>query len=412
MRAQKLDVQIGSPDQGAALPAAALLQPAVDMEPVTGELRIDIFNAMEPLEADWRALESDDLCSLHQSYDWCAAWTKTHGHPLAILRGARGEETLFILPMEIVGGRMGRIARFVAADHSNINTGLFSAEFLKTAASLPPTELKMRIVDALRGMADLVLLEKLALTWRGRESPLSALPAIENQNHAFQLPFLENFEATLRQVNAKSRRKKFRVQSKRLEAIGGYEHVIATADEQHALLDVFFRQKAVRFKALGLPDVFDEPKERSFFHLLLDADRRNDDYMPLGLHALRLKGEHAGSIAAVAALSRKGGHVICQFASIDQTVVPDTSPGEFLFWLIISHLHQEGVALFDFGIGDQLYKRSWCPVETVHHDVILPISPRGHLAALAQRTTTRAKILIKKNPRIYSFIQRLRASGR
>lgn len=412
MRAQKLEFQIGPHDQKAALPAAARLQRAVNIEPATGELRIDLFNSMEPLEADWRALESDELCSLHQSFDWCAVWTKAHGHPLAILRGARDEKTIFILPLEIVGGRMGRIARFIATEHSNINTGLFANEFLKTAASLPPTELKTRIVDALKGTADLVLLEKLALNWRGRESPLSALPTIENQNHAFQLPFLENFEATLKQVNAKGRRKKFRVQSRRLEAIGGYEHVIAAADEQHALLDIFFRQKAVRFKALGLPDVFDEPKERAFFHLLLDADRRNDHYMPLGLHALRLKGEHAGSIAAIAALSRKGGHVICQFASFDQTLVPDTSPGEFLFWLIISHLHQEGVALFDFGIGDQLYKRSWCPVETVHHDVILPISPRGHLVAMARRATTRAKILIKKNPRIYSFIQRLRASGR
>ncbi|MEZ2129233.1 MULTISPECIES: GNAT family N-acetyltransferase [unclassified Sinorhizobium] len=412
MRAQKLDFQIGRPDQGSALPAAALLQSAVAVEPAAGELRIDLFNAMEPLEADWRSLESDDFCSLHQSYDWCSAWTKTHGYPLAILRGVCDEKTLFILPMEIVGGRMGRIARFIASGHSNINTGLFSAEFLKAASALSSTELRTRIVDALKGTADLILLEKLALNWRGRESPLSALPAIENQNHAFQLPFLENFEATLKQVNAKGRRKKFRVQSRRLEAIGGYEHVIAAADEQHALLDVFFRQKAVRFKALGLPDVFDEPKERAFFHLLLDVDVRNDNYMPLGLHALRLKGEHAGSIVAIAALSRKGGHVICQFASIDQTLVPDTSPGEFLFWLIISHLHQESVALFDFGIGDQLYKRSWCPVETVHHDVILPISPRGHLAALAQRATTRAKIFIKKNPRIYSFIQRRRASGR
>lgn len=412
MRAQKLDFQIGPPDQKAALPAGALLQRAVDVEPATGELRIDLFNSMEPLEVDWRRLESDDLCSLHQSYDWCAAWTKTHGHPLAILRGARGEKTLFILPMEIVGSRMGRIARFVATDHSNINTGLFSAEFPKAAATLSPTELETRIVDALKGTADLVLLEKLALNWRGRESPLSALPAIENQNHAFQLPFLENFEATLKQVNAKGRRKKFRVQLKRLEAIGGYEHVIAADDEQHALLDLFFRQKAVRFKALGLPDVFDEPKERAFFHLLLDADRQKDDCMPLGLHALRLKGEHAGRIAAIAALSRKGGHVICQFASIDHTLVPEASPGEFLFWLIISHLHQEGVALFDFGIGDQPYKRSWCPVETVHHDVILPVSPRGRLAALAQRATTQAKIFIKRNPRIYSFIQRLRASGR
>jgi CelD/BcsL family acetyltransferase involved in cellulose biosynthesis len=127
------------------------------------------------------------------------------------------------------------------------------------------------------------------------------------------------------------------------------------------------------------------------------------------MHALRLKGEHEGHIAAVAALSRKGDHVICQFASIDEALVAEASPGELLFWLMIERLHREGVALFDFGIGDQNYKRSWCPMETTQHDLFLPISGIGHVAALAERSITRAKAAIKSNWQLYAFIQRLRA---
>jgi CelD/BcsL family acetyltransferase involved in cellulose biosynthesis len=80
-----------------------------------------------------------------------------------------------------------------------------------------------------------------------------------------------------------------------------------------------------------------------------------------------------------------------------------------LFWLMIEHFHHRKIALFDFGIGDQTYKRSWCPVETVQHDAILAISALGRAAAIAKRSATRAKAVIKSNPQIYSWIQRLRA---
>ena len=90
-------------------------------------------------------------------------------------------------------------------------------------------------------------------------------------------------------------------------------------------------------------------------------------------------------------------------------MVADASPGELLFWLMIERLHREGVALFDFGIGDQTYKRSWCPMETVQHDLFLPVSGVGRLAAMASRSMTRTKVAIKSNRRLYSLIQQLRA---
>jgi len=69
----------------------------------------------------------------------------------------------------------------------------------------------------------------------------------------------------------------------------------------------------------------------------------------------------------------------------------------------------EGADLFDFGLGDQGYKRSWCTVETIQHDILLPVTSSGRLAALAQRGLTRTKAAIKGNPHLYSLIQRLRA---
>ncbi|MFT4183647.1 MAG: GNAT family N-acetyltransferase [Rhizobium sp.] len=369
-------------------------------------LHIEIHDGMAPLASEWRLLEEDDLASLHQSYHWCAAWVETFQYPLAIVRGMLGGRTAFLLPLEIIRNKGVRRAEFIGARHSNINTGLFSKAFLETFGNGLTASHLAAIAQALRGKADLMLLRNVPLAWRGRESPLASLPAVENQNHAFQLPFLGSFEASLKQVNAKRRRKKFKHQSRILDEKGGYDYVIAAPDEQHVLLDLFFRQKAVRFKAAGLPDVFHDVPTQIALHRLL---KRRDGHAALEMHALRLKGRHEGHIPAIAALSRKGDHVICQFASIDETLVAEASPGELLFWLMVERLHREGVALFDFGIGDQGYKRSWCPVETIQHDLILPVSGIGRIAAVAQKNITRAKMAIKANPRLYGFIQRRRA---
>jgi CelD/BcsL family acetyltransferase involved in cellulose biosynthesis len=385
-------------DRTASIPT----QPAA-----TDQLRVDVFDSMATLEAEWRSLERDDLNSLHQSYEWCIAWAENFRRPLAIIRGSIGDHTAFILPLEIIRSRGVRLAEFIGGQHNNINTGLFSVQFLENGDL---TAAHAAIISAaLRGKADVVILRNIPLEWRGRRSPLATLTSIENQNHAYQLPFLGSFEASLKQVNAKRRRKKFKHQSRILDAKGGYEYMIAEADQQDALLDLFFRQKAIRFQDAGLPDAFKDARIKAALHAMLHRHEGGSTDATLQMHALRLKGEHEGHIPAIAALSRKGDHVICQFASIDEALVAEASPGELLFWLMIERLHREGVALFDFGIGNQTYKRSWCPMETVQHDIFLPISAKGRMAAMVERGITRAKIAIKSNRRLYAFIQRMRA---
>lgn len=375
----------------------------------TQDLEIRLFDRMEPLETEWRGLDADPANSLHQAYDWCSAWAKTHRNPLAIAVGRRNGETAFILPLEIVRHSMVKSAQFIGARFNNINSGLFSAGFRAAAGTAEATQISQTLATLLSGKADLVSMTNIPLEWRGERHPLAGLPAIENQNHAFQLPLMADFEQTIGQLNAKRRRKKFRSQCRRLESTGGFEHVIASSPkEKNRLLNIFFEQKAIRFKALGIPNVFQAPETQAFFRLLLEADSGSHD-TPLELHAIRLKGELEGKIAAIAGLSRKGDHVICQFGSIDEDVAADASPGELLFWLMIERSCEEGAALFDFGLGDQDYKRRWCTVETVQHDILLPVSATGHLAAIAQRGVTRAKAVIKGNPQLYSVIQRLRA---
>ncbi|MEK1897182.1 MAG: GNAT family N-acetyltransferase [Rhizobium sp.] len=381
---------------------------ALNAQLAVAELDIVVLDSLEPLEEIWRELDRDDLNSLHQGYDWCVSWAKAYGNPLSIVWGRLGEETAFILPIEINRFHGFRTARFVGADHSNINTGLFTGRFIELARNLEPLKFAELLRRALVGSADLLLLQNIPSEWRGRRNPLTLLPAVQNQNQAYHLPLLANMESTLQQVNAKGRRKKFRTQLRRLEALGGFDYISsATSDEQHRLLDRFFEQKGERFKALGLPDVFEDSQTKAFLHGALDIRDPDSKTVGLEMHAIRLKGEYDGHIAALAGISRKGDHIICQFSAIDESLAAETSPGEFLFWQMIAEQHGKGVGLFDFGLGDQRYKRSWAPVETEHCDVVLPLSLRGRVGGLVHRAITRGKAFIKSRQKIYHLAQRM-----
>ena len=115
----------------AAGPAAAQ-SPA--QSPVAAPLSLHLHDRMEPLAPRWRAMEAQDHLSLHQGYDWCAAWVETHACDPLIVEGVRDGRTQFILPLEIVRRGPVRTARLIASPFSNINTGLYAGEFLGAEA--------------------------------------------------------------------------------------------------------------------------------------------------------------------------------------------------------------------------------------------------------------------------------------
>ncbi len=374
-------------------------------------LTVDLVEDAGAIRADWERLERDPLNSLHQGFGWCSIWARTQNRPLLVLRGKKHGRTVFLLPLEIIQEGGVRKACFPGGRFNNINTGLFQSSFAQEAGRKSALVIAREATRLLHGRADILALQNIPLVWRGRQNPLSHLASVENQNPSFQLPLLGSFETTLGQVNAKRRRKKFRIQRRKVQRMGGYSHVVARSpQEKSELLQAFFRQKASRFTSRGLPDAFRDEGVKSFFHDLASFPETGADQL-LELHAIRLHGEKEGVIAAIAGLSRKQDHVICQFGSIEQAVA-EISPGELLFWLMIERACAGKAALFDFGIGDQPYKRSWCPVSTVQHDIFLPLTLKGRAAASAYAALARMKGLIKTSPVLYALIQRLRAGGR
>ena len=93
---------------------------------------------------------------------------------------------------------------------------------------------------------------------------------------------------------------------------------------------------------------------------------------PFRLDALRVGGE----ILAVAGSSVRHGTNIVEFGAV-RAHEPTLSPGDFLFHQMIKRACEDGMTAFDFGVGDEPYKRAWCDVETQHFETVRGIGARG-----------------------------------
>jgi CelD/BcsL family acetyltransferase involved in cellulose biosynthesis len=89
-------------------------------------------------------------------------------------------------------------------------------------------------------------------------------------------------------------------------------------------------------------------------------------------------------------------------------VAADVSAGELLFYLMIEQASSSGHKVFDFGVGDQLYKRSWCPQRTELVDCYVPLNLKGRLAAAPDHRHDPSETTIKTSPALHRIAARLR----
>jgi CelD/BcsL family acetyltransferase involved in cellulose biosynthesis len=74
---------------------------------------------------------------------------------------------------------------------------------------------------------------------------------------------------------------------------------------------------------------------------------------------------------------------------------------------MIADLGERGYTSFDLGVGDATYKRGFCREVEPLFDSFLPLTPKGHLAALGARSATAVKRGIKRTPRLFAALQSL-----
>ena len=161
--------------------------------------------------------------------------------------------------------------------------------------------------------------------------------------------------------------------------------------------------KAIWFQKNKLRDVFADDEVRAFFKRLFAAalEQEKPSYY---MEAL----EVGGILRAVAGSSRVDGRVVCEFGGIAEDDLTQFSPGEFLTFESIQAACRDGNRIFDYGVGDEHYKRLWCDQEIHQFDVVLPLTAKGRLYSGIKLPFKALKRRVKASPTMKRLVGRLR----
>lgn len=336
-----------------------------------------------------------------QSPDWVEAWTgNVAGDHLVALAYENGKPVLG-LALDIAQRGPFRMAGFMGGRHANGNhlpVGREAAPSPRQIAGL------FGAIAAARPDIDVLALERQAPALAQRDNPLIALAASESPNPALAVSLGGGFECVLSRLNGKRKRKKHRSQLRKFEAAGGFECARAdTPDDVARMLEAFFAMRAERFRKIGAADTFAAPGVRGFFaSLFVNALREPEPSFYLqGLTV-------GGKLRAVAGMSESGERLVCDFCAFAEDELTSASPGDFLFFETIRDACERRLEIFDFSVGDEVYKRQWCDIESRQFDSYCPLTAKGRLAVRLSAAGGRVKRTVKSNPVLWRLAKRLR----
>ena len=370
---------------------------------------ISIHSSFEGVMPQWKELEKKVPSTVYQTYAWQKAWQDTLGisegaKPLLIVASV-DEEPVFLLPLTIVKKSGLVTACFMGGDHANYKFALFCPNHQDALSNMLPKLLE-EITNRSPSSIDLLDLTRVPLKWDDNANPLTEAfthnPSTENGG---SVSMNGDFDAVLAYGNAKRKRKILRAQERGFEAIGGYEFCTAkNAAEGESFYQTFIEQKQPWFAERGISNPFDDEATKAFFHRLND-ETHNGEYPLLNYTVLKADGQILGMLAHSTYKGQNFGY----FTSMNMDEKYKTiSPGSFIFHKAIEACCLKGKRRFDFGVGGERYKKSWCDEHHQLVDITLPLTTKGRLCYAAIRLKRYAKQQIKDNDVVWSFVKKCR----
>ncbi|WP_457104655.1 GNAT family N-acetyltransferase [Methylobacterium sp. P5_C11] len=372
-------------------------------EGLVAEIASDLAQA----EALWRRLETDpaSLSTPYQRFDWVSAYlhaTQQAGNArIAILRDVDGRARILI-PLTVQRESGLRVARTVGDTHANYHMPLFAT---RDAAAIPHGEIVAALIRAGRAAGiDAYALMHQPRMWEGAANPL-AVGGEPEASDAYGLMLGPDPDATVQRVFSADARKKLRSKEKRLvQGHGAIRYRMAETPEEAArLLAAFYAQKSVRFAGMGISDPYADPAIRSFL-----TTASSGAAPTLEIHALCLT--ESGRVLATfggAVSDRRFSGMMTAFDADPE--IARFSPGDLLLQHLVRDQTARGRQGFDLGVGEARYKASICDETIGLVETIVPVTLRGRTYGTLRRSLTRAKRRIKRDPRLYAVLKRLRS---
>lgn len=393
--------------------AAALIRP----EPETlnlgdGNVEIEVFSDARGAEKPWAELEEAAPASIYQSRRFLIPWMETVGAarsitPMIIVASHHTGLPLALIPLGVRKSGPVHIAEFLGGRDSNAGLALVRPGVIVTPSCL--LSLTHQAARLARTQPDLAVLQNQPVEWHGQTNSLSLLPHTTSPSQLHACLLAATGEDYRKQQLSKDYRKKLRAKQRKLEALGPLNFVRAqTRAQGEEILQAFYRQKLQRFDDKNIQSDFDSADFQEFLARTCLSGMSGDD-PAIQLHALQCGDTIIATFGGGIHQNRYHG----MFNSFDAAPqFSKYSPGDILLSHLIDEKSQEGLGVFDLGIGESRYKQIWCNQSQLLCDTFLGLNVKGRAFARFLRARQDAKRVIKQSRWIWPMALKLRAKLR
>jgi CelD/BcsL family acetyltransferase involved in cellulose biosynthesis len=317
--------------------------------------------------------------SVFQSRLWLECWYSTFAAEAAIepllllLRDHDGE---VILACPLIRRRAGRLLVFEFPD---LGVSDYAAPLLRRSAlALLPSGAELwRMLAAALPTGDLVRFDRLAPLAAGMPNPLLGAPKIrESRIAGWKIPEIDNWESYFGSLSARQQ-DNLNKNRRRFLRHPGAEICIHKSPQaaQEALARLELLQQT-RMSGKGLSYQLDTPRIAAFYRALVEQGTESGQTLMVELRAGdEMVAANFTVLAGMEAVYLRVGNQFGEWGKM--------SPGVMVTELAMQEAVRRGVTMFDFGMGDYVYKRRLGAVKMPLRDLIHPLSIRGVAYALA-----------------------------
>ncbi len=383
---------------GGAKPGTAVAQTA------PAEITLEVAHCLDDVTDAWRAL-SASIESPGQDIGFTRLWIAAHHIPQAdqfYVLAREGGRPLALMALHRRRRAGLRELGWFAGSHVGCGAPLVDRERLAALGSNRRRRLWLDMLRRLDG-ADLVQLRSVPELVVGGVDIFAELGRPIPGDTLYRAHF-SSFEEADRTQRNKSRRKHDRQQGERLEAMGAVSfEEVGNGEAALAVLDVMFRQRAARFREMGVADPFAAPAVRAFY----DSTARAGSGVAVKLHVLRLDGEIVATRYNIA----HGDRLFCLISSMSEdAALRPGSPGKQCLLRVMQTVFDQGFRVFDMGEGETDEKRHWCNEQMAVSHRHVAITRRGALMVALSGAALALRHRIKSDQRLLAVAKRLRSA--
>jgi CelD/BcsL family acetyltransferase involved in cellulose biosynthesis len=355
---------------------------------ISAPIKLRLFTELAAVEPQWREFQETADYTVFQSFDWLMEWYTHIGAnrkltPVIIFGSVDGDPCL-LLPLAIDSSIVRRLV-WLGVDLADYNAPLLSPNFQNHVPQGQFAPVWNAIVSMIKSRLhfDCIELDKMPSLIGEKPNPFSELPVsvAECSAHAAHLP--SGWEPFYRWKVSSVRRQADRRKLRRLSEMGEVRFV--EVDEPSDIENTFtalFEQKRASYARMGVADLLAPPGHQEFYRAIA-----LNPHLHSIVHVSRLDIGADPAATGLALRFKSRYHTILHSY---QEKYAKYSPGGHHIQHLIKYAIDQGFRIFDFTIGNELYKKTWCDVEMPLLRYYGSETVRGYIAIVFLRLRNQA----------------------